>query len=657
MSADEQLARLAEDVGLLSEFKDMQGVVHVATPETQRALIEAEGLTARSAAQVAEARAALLNEKRCMALPRDTVVCAGQPASLNVKVPLEWTLLSENEEDILASGQADERLDLPSLSSGVYPLHLKTAKGIQEATVLAAPKRTPQLNEVGRAEKNWGVMAALYGVHSSANQSFGSYKDLAALAEVVGREGAGFLGLNPVHALGWAAGDVISPYSPTHRGFLNADHIAPMDGTTDSSQIDGALIDYKKHRQWQRPCLEAEFEAFVAAKGSSDNSGFVSFCAGAGLPLDEFARFEALSMRLGSDCRTWHQDAPSAAVPANELAFHKWLQWRADEQLAEAQTKAKASGMPLGLYLDLAVGARLGGAESWGPHSAAAENVSLGAPPDHLSPAGQMWQLAPLSSRKLKSSRYQALRFVLARTMRHCSILRIDHALGLNRSFWIPENGIPGGYMRQPFESLTAVIAIEAERAGTVIIGEDLGLVPKGFREAMAAKGFYGYSVLQYEKDPMGNFLKPEKIRAQSLACFGTHDTPTLAGFWQGKDIAWWRKLGWIDDKTAAQATDRRASEKRDLAGIPAPASLPGLATAGVRDTIHAKLAATPAAMVAVQLDDVLGVEEAQNLPGTTDAHPNWRRRAPRSVPELTQHQTLKKTAQLMAKTGRAPKA
>ena len=202
--------------------------------------------------------------------------------------------------------------------------------------------------------------------------------------------------------------------------------------------------------------------------------------------------------------------------------------------------------------------------------------------------------------------------------------------------------------------ALVAVISIEAARAQTVVVGEDLGLVPGGFRKAMAQSGFYGYSVLQYEKNKEGQFLPARSLRPQSLACFATHDTPTLAGFWEGRDIAWWEKLGWITEKEVAKAASRRGAEKRQLVRVSAPQPLPKTATNGVRDTIHATLAGAPAELVAVQLEDVLLQKETQNLPGTIDEHPNWRRPLPLTLEEISASPELEKTARIMARSGRA---
>lgn len=654
MTADAHLAELAERVGIFPRFTDMQGVTRTASVETTRALLRAQGFEVDTPRRVAQSLEAITLEAAQAVLPQDVIVDAGQRTTLAVKGRVSWHVEEEATAHVLAEGQGDGAIDLPPLPLGSHRLHLRADNIRQNVTLLVAPPRAPSVADKTGQNRLWGCMTALYGLSADAPKSLGSFQDLGQLAAVLGTQSAAFVGINPVHALGWAAEDTISPYSPTHRGFLNSDHIA-VDATASASET--ALIEYRAHRRGHRPALEQAFDQFESDAGAPAQQEFKVFCDGEGADLANFALFEALSETHGPDCRKWPalaRDPVTAQASPARVRFHKWLQWRSHTGLASAQRCAQASGMALGLYLDLAVGARAGGAESWGHDAATAQGVTLGAPPDHLSPAGQDWQLAALAPRKLQQTGYAALRQVLRASMRHCGLLRVDHALGLNRSYWIPEDGSPGGYIRQNFEALTAVISIEAARHGTVVVGEDLGLVPQGFRDKMAARGFYGYSVLQYEKDADGAFLPADKLRAQSLACFATHDTPTLAGFWEGRDIAWWEKLGWITAGEAAQSVDQRTSEKRDLVGVAAPAPIPSSATRGVRDHIHATLAKSPAELVAVQLDDILLVEEAQNLPGTIDEHPNWQRRTPLSVAEIADTQDLKKTAAIMANAGRA---
>jgi 4-alpha-glucanotransferase len=462
-----------------------------------------------------------------------------------------------------------------------------------------------------------------------------------------------------VHALGWANETTISPYSPTHRGFLNAMHIR-LEGAGDAGAppVTGEFLDYAAHAGRQRPGLQAGFAAFEARADPEEHAAFAAFQSAGGTDLRKFAAFEALSTHHGADARIWPSDlqdpeAASRAADPDEIRFHLWMQWRAERQLGAAQETARAEGARLGLYLDLAVGARLGGAEHWANADARAEGVSIGAPPDALSPAGQNWGLCAYAPRKLQATRYAALRQILRQNMRHCGLLRIDHALGLNRSFWLPSDGTPGGYISQPFDALLAVVCIEAWRNGTVIVGEDLGLVPEGFRARIADAGLYGYTVLQFERDDAGRFRAPDHLRPHTLACFGTHDTPTLRGFWEGRDIDWWRRLDWIAEDDAPQARARRADEKRDLIGAVEEDAVENISFDEVRHRIHRHLATAPTALAAVQLDDMLGLPEAQNLPGTIDEHPNWRRAYPFDLADLAGEHSLQETARMMRNAGR----
>ena len=399
--------------------------------------------------------------------------------------------------------------------------------------------------------------------------------------------------------------------------------------------------------------MQAEYDA------SAKSDAFARWQKAQGPDLADFARFEALSERHGPDFRRWpaglRQPGPAATAEAGPRAgFHAWLQWRAETQIGAAQAAARGAGMALGLYLDLAVGPRPGGAEVWMNAETIAQGVSIGAPPDHLSPGGQSWALAAHAPGPLARAFYAPLRAMLRRLMAQSGLLRIDHALGLLRSFWIPDDGSPGGYVSQPIEALLAVIAIEAERAGCVIVGEDLGLVPEGFRDTLAQAGLYSYSVWQYEADDTGQLRPPRTLSANSLACFATHDTPTLQGFWHGEDIALWQRVGWIDPDTARTRHAHRSRQRgslRSLCGI-----APDAPAETISQAIHQTLARAPSALLAIQLDDALGLGEAQNLPGTIDEHPNWRRRLPLPVEDLTTSPGLRILEGLMPADRCAPR-
>ncbi|WP_187428914.1 4-alpha-glucanotransferase [Roseobacter fucihabitans] len=663
MRSDQRLADLAALCGVFPEFTDLSGDICATNPETQRALIKANGLEADTDRAIADTLALLRAEAVERLLPQDVVVTCEQRARVPCACPTQWQVVLEGSQTIGAEGKSEGDIELPGLPAGVHELIVQHANTRQSVTLIAAPERAPSLQDIAGTDRIWGVVTTLYGIRSDKSRGLGSFDDLARLGEVLGAQGAGFIGINPVHAFGWGDGATISPYSPTHRGFLNINHICmdeiPQVPVPARSQAgDQELIDYRGFGQQHRAALRAGYAAFQSTASPDHRADLQGFTQAGGCALADFALFETLSETHGPEWREWpdalrQPNSAYLAVPDLDVTFHIWLQWLAARQLAAAQQRSQDSGMALGLYLDLAVGARLDGAEAWAGAQTLARGVSLGAPPDHLSPAGQNWQLAAYAPRLLRAHKYAPFRQVLWQVMQHCGVLRIDHALGLNRSYWIPDNGAPGGYIRQPFQSLMAIIAIEAQRAGTVIIGEDLGLVPDGFRETMMAKGLYSYTVVQYEKTENDAFRKARDLRPQSLACFGTHDTPTVKGFWDADDIAWWHRLGWINqgEKTAAQK--RRAREKAALMGGPQKA-LPGLDACDLADRVHGDLAMGPTALVAVQLDDVIGVRDAQNLPGTIDEHPNWRRKLPLSIAELAQHTGLRDTATVMAQAGRS---
>lgn len=663
MTPENALVELGRICGIYPNFINLEGETCPTNPETLRALIRANGLAIGTDHELFETLGDLRTETAQRALPLDIVVPCDEIATIDCAHPTQWHIVLEGSETVFVEGKCEGQIHLPAFPAGVHDLHVRWGKTSQQSNVIAAPARAPSLHDVAGRTRTWGIVAPLYGLRSDSNRGLGNFEDLARLGEMLGARGVGFLGINPVHALGWSDEATISPYSPTHRGFLNTNHISidqiPHVSASAASKGDtSGLIDYDVFGRQHRAALRAAFVEFKSMASKATIADLHDFTQTGGSALNDFALFESLTEKMGSDWQNWpeHLRSPAKARTSNptvDIEFHIWLQWLATRQLAEAQRRSKTSGMALGLYLDLAVGARLDGAEAWGAGDTLATGVSLGAPPDQLSPAGQNWQLAAYAPRKLAAQKYQPLRQVLRQAMRNCGVLRIDHALGLNRSYWIPENGAPGGYIRQPFQSLMAIIAIEAQRAETVIVGEDLGLVPDGFRDTMTSKGLYSYTVVQYEKTDSGTFRKARDLRTQSLACFGTHDTPTVKGFWEADDIGWWHRLGWIDATGKAEAEEQRGAEKAALMGVKV-SELHSFDSSDLADRVHGDLAHGPTALVAVQLDDVIGVKEAQNLPGTIDEHPNWRRKLPVSVSELAQNRNLLDIVDVMAQAGRS---
>jgi len=649
MSDDHDLAALADFCGILPCYHDLQGNERVTSPETQKALLRANGFDTSSGVAIRAALAALRFEAEDRWFPDEIIIESNVPAPLNFGLGATWVLCVDGQDDVVAEGQPSDHITLPALASGIYALTASASGRTEITSVIAAPKHLPHVQSLAQTDRLWGLNLALYGLQSKRNTGLGDFEDLADIAEIAGTHGAAFLGINPIHNMGYFDTTAISPYSPSHRGFLNTSYIAidqvpGLDDASETNEFDAIkrakTVQYLDHKRVHNKQLETLFERFQTATTPEAKQAFLRFADAGGDELQTFAKFEVLSETLGTDWRQW-PDSPAEPLQ-NQLTFHIWLQWVADTQLHNAQTRARAAGMPLGLYLDLAVGPRRDGAESWCERDVIAQGVSIGAPPDHLSPAGQNWDLAAFSPRKLKAHRYAPLRRILAQSMRHAGVIRIDHVLGLNRSFWLPDDGSPGAYIRQPFEALLAVIKIEAERHNCLVIGEDLGLVPDGFRDTMRAHGFYGYSVMQYERDDQGGFRDPNASPDQVLSCFATHDTPTVQGFATGRDIDWWEKLNWIE---TAEAEHMREQRNAEVTAIPSD----HFAT-----YVHAQLANSNAALVAVQLDDVLGVVEAQNLPGTIDEHPNWRSKYQTPLGTLANGEQLDSIASTMRNAGRS---
>ena len=675
MDIDNVLGLLAQRFGIVESYYDFSGQTRFTNPDTQKALLRANGLSLDNDAMIREAMADIDAQDLDRVSPSELVINSNTACALSLGFEGSWTWQVNciDTAKSIAQGHIDGQLMLPELASGLYDLVVAGNGRTEVILLLVAPVRSPSITDYADESKLWGLNAALYGLRSKRNFGFGDFEDLASLGEIIARSGSSFLGINPVHAIGTMAEEVISPYSPSHRGMLNTAHIAPdkipgfdriaasnahrtISGSNNPDTCSTHTIDYKLHKLEHKQCLEALFSYFKADAASTQRSEFFQSEYSQDAAVGDFAMFETISELHGDDWRTWpielqNKEPTELQKFSNEfedrLTFHRWLQWIASEQLVNVKTRLNQSGMPLGLYLDLAVGSRRSGAESWCNSDVIADNVSIGAPPDQLSPAGQNWQLAAFAPHKLKARKYDAFRGVLRANMRHAGLLRLDHVLGLNRSYWIPDCGSPGAYISQPFEALIALIKIEAERAGTVIIGEDLGLVPEGFRERIRSHGFYGYSVLQYERNDDGNIRDPASNESQVLACFGTHDTPTLHGFNEGRDIDWWSKLGWIDEDGVARAREGRAREVASLEALADNDNVP------LAQSVHKALANSPAAMVSIQLDDVLSHIDAQNIPGTTIEHPNWSRQYSPLLEDLPDHPNLVDLAGTMRRSGR----
>jgi 4-alpha-glucanotransferase len=540
------------------------------------------------------------------------------------------------------------RLTLPfTATAGQYRITLDIGTfGHAAVDAIVAPPRCFLPPNDARV---WGLAVQVYTLRSKRNWGIGDFTDLAAICAIASDAGASLIGINPLHASHRSDPEAASPYSPASRRFLNwlaIDVEAVPEATAPSVRtyvnsiardLDAlrarAFVDYSGVAMVKEPALRLCYQALAGARSDA----FKAYARAGGTALRRFAIYEALVARYGRSADRWpasllNPEHPDVAVFAteerDEVSFGIYLQWCAAEQFEAVAATAQRHGVAL--YRDLAVGVETSSADVWG----ATEYITIatvGAPPDALNRLGQDWGLPPVSPTALSRGAYGGYAGLLADNMRNAGALRIDHAMSLMRLFWIPRGAAAsdGAYVSYPFEDLLGILARESMRARCIVIGEDLGTVPPGFRDAMAANNVLSYRILLFEREGDGAFLPPEAYPALALAATGTHDLPPLTGWLVGEDIDLRRALGFTD---AVQERGERAAREADIAQLLAALQ----ATGDLDDSrdpeaivlaAYRYLARSNARIVMVQIEDVLGETTPVNVPGTYMEYPNWRRK------------------------------
>jgi 4-alpha-glucanotransferase len=471
------------------------------------------------------------------------------------------------------------------------------------------------------------------------------------LLELASQLGADGVGLNPLHALFDDRPADCSPYSPNSRLFLNPLYIdveklpefEPGAFAENSDTIvrlrQSDIVDYAAVAELKWRGLRSAFEVFKANPSTERLAAFSKFRNERGAMLSRFACFEVLRHKFDRPWWEWPaewqqpDDARSAALHAGpdsaEIEFIKFVQWTADQQLQSCRDRAARLGMKVGLYLDVAVGVQSDGFDAWKEQSAISRHLSVGAPPDALNTAGQNWGLAGFNAAGLEIQSFEPYREMLRASMRHAGAIRLDHVLGLKRLYLVPhgfaaDNGV---YVQMPFEALLAATAQESVAHRCVVIGEDLGTVPEGFREQMAEWGIWSYQVMMFERDDHGSFRGVDHYASNALVTFNTHDLSTYAGWRCFSDLALKRSLG-IDPGESDEARWHALAMLTDVLRHHAVDGHDLYAVAGF-------LARTKSRLLAISLEDLLGVIDQPNIPGTVDEHPNWRRRLPLAIDEI----------------------
>ncbi len=690
---DSDLDRLAERMGILASFRNARGETVTASAATKRSLLAAMGLDAdRPAAALAQ----LEREDWGAPLAPVTVAHGQAGAAIEVVLPADaeavtWRVRLEDGQE--RHGQAvaadlpvlDERtidgtrlrrrrlMLPPDLPSGYHTLSLDEPAA--SASLILSPGRCWLPPALADGQRLWGITAQLYLLRSATDWGVGDFGDLRSLVTLAAAQGAAVIGLNPLHAMFHDDPDHASPYSPASRLLLNIINIDVMavpellDSATTRDLVasDGFrrdieacrtphLVDYPRVTALKLRVLEALFDACRDAPDRTRWGEFQAFRQAQGALLQRNCLFLALREHFAAQDPAWadwhnwpepYRDPDSDAVARfardqqDRLDFLVWLQWVADQQLAAAAAATRDQGMAVGLYRDLAVGADRAGAETWADAAAVVSGAQVGAPPDIHNPAGQDWGLPPFHPRALRQEGYRSFIELVRTNMRHAGGLRIDHVMGLRQLYWVPQGQSPaqGAYVRYPLDDLVGILALESQRHRCLVVGEDLGTVPEGFRERMEEAAVLSYRVLYFEQDADGGFLPPDAYPAQSVAVVGSHDLPTLRGWWEGRDIDLKESLnlfpgeGEADRQRAARSRDRQALlvalRAQGLLGDAEP-DIPTLSRAA-----HRFLARTPAMLALAQIDDLTDEADPVNVPATSDEHPNWRRRLSMTLEEL----------------------
>ena len=610
---DSQLHALAARWGIASEYVDIFGDRRETSRETCEVLLGAMGIDPTAPRQVDEVRVLVTH-------PGEQLVLAS-PAELRL----------EDGTTLRVDGQLP-----PDLPLGYH--ELQPLDGRSSQRLIKSPSHCyldPNL-------RIWGWAVQLYAVRSSRSWGIGDLADLRRLGQWAAELGAGAILVNPLSAVTPVLPQEASPYYPSSRRFRNPLYLSledvslsledvSLEDVSGAAEVGNALAELAGSAQelnrlrridrdqvfrlkmsalellWRRQPADKEYQAYCDVQGESLR-GFATFCV--------------LAEQHGGDWRVWPQAYRRPAAPAvarfaqehaDRVAFHQWLQWLLDRQLA-------AAARELPLVQDLPIGVDPRGADAWQWQDVLAANVTIGAPPDHFNLEGQDWGLPPFDPHRLQAVGYQPFIDTVRAAFRHAGGLRIDHVMGLFRLYWIPGGQGPksGTYVRYPAEELLAIVALESHRARAWVAGEDLGTVEAEMRRRLAEQRLLSYRLLWFEETP------PRDYPELTMAAITTHDLPTVAGLWTGADFAAQERLGLRPDPEGYRQIRQRLA---DVAGLNEEATV---ARAVVQ--AYTALAETSARVVVANLEDALAVVERPNMPGTIQQWPNWSLALPQSL-------------------------
>ncbi|HET6339566.1 MAG TPA: glycogen debranching protein GlgX [Polyangiales bacterium] len=687
----QSLRALADRYGIANGYRGYHGDQKTTTDATRVVLLAAMGVDASTPSAAKTALEAVIAEEsqpgvapvRVLPLGADALRSVelrfpgrlGHHFDYSVELTLESgdSLRSEGRVQA-ASGRASIGLPELVLPIGYHRLKVEmegAAGSSTEQDLIVTPASAETLEARLGNRLGAGLWSHLYALRrTEGGFGIGDTGDLRALMALASAQGLDFVGINPLHALD-NYGGVVSPYYPLSRSFVNPIYLdleaVPELAHSPAAQSilrspalqlilaplrSQSKLDYANIWRQKRRVLSVLCDSFAKrdlGKDTPRGRAYAQYVAEQGDALGEFALFGALGEHVGGEdtpLLDFNQfpeplrDSRSRQVTelreklAPRVLFHSYLQFELDRQLGSVQREARASGMPIGVYGDLAVGNAPGGADVWARRDLFARGVNLGAPPDIYSDTGQDWGLLPLVPARLRQDRYRYLRGLFRNALRNVGMLRADHVMGLLRQFWVPQglDARSGAYVRFPFEEITGILSLESVRAGALVVGEDLGVVPDGLRERMRELALLRSQVLYFERDNAGEFVSPSEYARESLATVNSHDLPPLAAFFDGHDLELLLELGQLPDRTslervrsereAAKAALQRRLIRENLWTSTASTEAEWMVA------IHRLLVSSRAALVAASVDDLCMEREPLNVPGiASEKYPPWARR------------------------------
>lgn len=663
------LRELARDLGVGTDYWGWDGTRREVEDDTLCAVLAGLGTPVSGDEDIAALRAQRERAPWEETLPPVTVLRQDRESSIAVHVdhgePVTAALRFENGgtreleqvEDFTPPFDLDGRLrgrarfHLPAgLPLGWHRVSTEVGGHRNEADVVITPTRVTVHEQLG-ARRAFGLQAQMYSVRSRRSWGIGDLADMRDLAAISGAyHGADFLLVNPLHASYPTSPVEPSPYLPTTRRFTSALYLRIEDvpehrALSDPARQRIALL-RKSLESWNTRVDRLEREAVLDAKMTALEELFVvprtaarqalldAYREREGQGLEDFATWSAIAEQVRGSREDQLEDLDPRVVErarielSDRIEFHAWVQWLLDEQLSAAQAAARDAGMRIGIMHDLAVGVEQIGADAWRLQEVLADGVTVGAPADQYNQHGQNWHQPPWHPQALRDASYKPWRDMLRSLMRHAGALRIDHVLGMFRLWWIPEGNeaADGTYVFYDHEAMIGVLALEAERSGTLVVGEDLGTFEPWVRDYLSGRGILGTSILWFEHDEQGRPLRPEAYRALCMASVGTHDLPPTAGYLAGDHVALRHELGLLGRPLAEEHEADAAGRQEVLDLLRAEGLLaedPDIEQTVI--ALHRHLARTPSLLLGVSLVDCVGERRIQNQPGTDEEYANWR--------------------------------